>query len=102
MSRNEREKKRAYNHRILEVEKGSFTTLVLSTTGGMSPECTRFFKRVAELISVKRGEVYSDVMNYIRNVNSYVLIEINTDCGNNIPVSVISLNLIPSQQTYEA
>ena len=53
----EREKKRTYNERILQVEKGSFTPLIFSTTGGMGPECARFHKRVAELISSKRGEI---------------------------------------------
>jgi len=77
-TQNDRDKKRTYNHRILEVEKGSFTPLVFSTTGGMGPECTRFFKRIAELISVKRGEAYSDVMNYIR---TRIRTKIYTDSG---------------------
>ena len=62
----EQEKKRMYNHRIIDVEKGSFSPLVFSTTGGMGPECTRFHKRLAELISLKRGEAYGDTMNFIR------------------------------------
>ena len=65
----EREKKRAYNDRILQVEKGSFSPLTFSTTGGMGPECTRFHKRVAELIAAKRGEQYSDVLNNIRTTH---------------------------------
>ena len=64
--RHEREKKRMYNDRILQVEKGSFSPLIFSTTGGMGPESTRFHKRVAELISAKRGEQYNDVVNHIR------------------------------------
>ena len=59
----EREKKRMYNDRILQVEKGSFSPLIFSTTGGMGPESTRFHKRVAELISVKRGEQYCDTVS---------------------------------------
>ena len=62
----EREKKRVYNDRVLQVEKGSFSPLIFSTTGGMGPEATRYHKRVAELISSKRGEMYSDVVNHIR------------------------------------
>ena len=57
----EREKKRVYNDRVLQVEKGSFSPLIFSTTGGMGPEATRYHKRVAELIYSKRGEKYSDV-----------------------------------------
>ena len=32
----------------------------------MGPEATRYHKRVVELISSKRGEKYSDVVNHIR------------------------------------
>ena len=31
----EREKKRAYNERVLKMEKGSFTPTVMSTSGGV-------------------------------------------------------------------
>ena len=62
----EREKKRVYNDRVLQVEKGSFSPLIFSTTGGMGPEATKYHKRVAELISAKRGETYSDVVYHIR------------------------------------
>ena len=35
---NEKEKKRQYNSRVIEVEHGSFTPLVFSAYGGSSPE----------------------------------------------------------------
>ena len=57
----ETEKKRTYNHRIMHVEKGSFSPLVFSTTGGMGPEATRYHKRIAELISTW----WKSVVNYI-------------------------------------
>ena len=37
-SHHEEQKKRAYNARILEVDKGVFTPLVFSTSGGMGDE----------------------------------------------------------------
>ena len=43
-SKHEREKKREYNQRVLEVENSVFTPLVFSTSGGMSKECTVFYK----------------------------------------------------------
>ena len=43
----EREKKRAYEQRVREVEHSSFTPLVLSTTGGMGNEATILYKRLA-------------------------------------------------------
>ena len=110
-SQQEREKKRTYNDRILQVEKGSFSPLIFSTTGGMGPECTKYHKRIAELISNKRGESYSDVMNYLRTRIRFALlrstlIAVRGERGrrrrmNDMPVSDLSLNLVPEQNTYE-
>ena len=52
--KHESEKKRSYNSRVLEVEKGTFTPLVFSTTGGMGEEAAAFNKRLASLLSEKR------------------------------------------------
>ena len=38
----ENEKKRQCSRRVLEVEQGTFTPLVLTSTGGMADECKRF------------------------------------------------------------
>ncbi len=38
----------------------------ITTTGGMGKEATKFFKRLALLISEKRKENYSQVLNHIR------------------------------------
>ena len=65
-SSHEREKKRSYNHRVLQVEKGSFTPLVFSTTGGMAPEATKFYKHLAQKISQRKSQEYSDVIAFIR------------------------------------
>ena len=35
----EKDKKREYNRRIIEIEQGHFTPLILSTSGGIGPEC---------------------------------------------------------------
>ena len=53
--RNENEKKRAYNERIIHVEHGSFTPLVFSCFGGMSRECSTFYSHAAELLAEKRN-----------------------------------------------
>ena len=63
---NEKEKKAAYNQRIIQVEKASFTPLVFTTSGGMAPECTKFHKKIAQLISFKTKEEYPQVMNHLR------------------------------------
>ena len=109
--KHEQEKKRKYNDRIMNVDRGTFTPLVFTTTGGMGPECTKFFKRVAELIANKRGEDYPDVVNHIRtklrvSLLKSVLIAIRGERGKgrrkeHVPISDLSLNLVPEQQTYE-
>ena len=106
----EQEKEAAYNDRVLQIEKGTFTPLIFSTTGGMGPESIRYHKRVAELIAAKRGEQYSHVVNHIRtrirfSLLKSVLIAVrgvrgrsrNTDSQ----ISDLSLNLTPERQTYE-
>ena len=54
----ENEKKRSYSRRVLDIEHGSFTPLVFTSTCGMGPECLRFHSRLAELIADKNGEHY--------------------------------------------
>lgn len=44
---NEKEKKRAYNSRVINVEHGSFTPLVFTPYGGAGREAERFLKEVA-------------------------------------------------------
>ena len=62
----EREKKRVYNDRVIQVEHATFTPLVFSTSGGESPECKKYHQNLAILISRKRKENYADIVAYIR------------------------------------
>ena len=59
----EQEKKRQYATRVLEIEKGTFTPLAFTTTGGMGD---RYHRRLAELLAMKKGEDYPKTMNWIR------------------------------------
>merc|ERR1711874_189674 len=70
----ENEKKNMYNDRVINVEKATFTPLVFTTTGGMRPECAKMNKRIAELISEKKGEKYGQVMQYIRTRLRFALL----------------------------
>ena len=54
LNRNEKEKKRNYNERIMNVDNGSFTPLVFSIHGAIGRECKTFYSRLATLISDKR------------------------------------------------
>ena len=55
-----------YNSRIINVEKGSFTPLIYSTSGGWGTQAAAYHKRLAQLLSKKRNEEYADVMGYMR------------------------------------
>ncbi len=46
----------------MEVEHGTFTPLVFTTTGVMGHECSVFYKTLAQKLSKKRNERYEDVM----------------------------------------
>ncbi|PFX33382.1 hypothetical protein AWC38_SpisGene1723 [Stylophora pistillata] len=70
----ENDKKRLYSRRVLDVEHGSFTPLVFTTTGGMGMECIRYHCRLAELIAAKKGERYSQTISWIRAKTSFALL----------------------------
>ena len=105
----EREKKAAYNQRVIQVEKATFTPLIFSTTGGMGPETTKFHKLIAQRISEKRKESYPDVMKHIRTRLRFALlrgtlIAIRGDRGRRrrqfLPTSDISFNTIPGYEVH--
>ena len=62
----ELKKKRKYNTRIMEVEQGTFTPIVLTVKGVMGPEATRYHKILAEKLSTRSGERYDDVLRLMR------------------------------------
>ena len=78
--RHEDEKKRKYASRVLEVEQGTFTPLVFTTTGGMSDECQRYHSRLAELISAKKQENYTTTMSWIRTKVSFAILRTALVC----------------------
>ena len=108
----ENEKKRTYNDRILNVEKGSFSPLIFSTSGGMGPESTSYHKRIAQLFSKKKGEEYCHVMNFIRTNIRFALLRstlvaIRGERGRSKnwakpQIADLSLNIIPERAAYEA
>ena len=56
----------SHGERVREVKHGVFTPLVLYTTGGLGVEATTFYKRLADLISLKKQKQYSTVMCWLR------------------------------------
>ena len=69
----ERAKKSKYNHRVMNIEHGTFTPLIFTANGCMGPECSMFHKSIADKISEKTGEAYSDVISFIRCKLSFIL-----------------------------
>ena len=65
-SLHEKEKKRAYSERVLQIERGSFTPIVLSTFGGSGKEANRHHQRIACLIATKKKESLAEVVSHIR------------------------------------
>ena len=98
----ENEKKRAYNERVLQIEKGSFTPIVVSTFGGMGKEADRHHKRIATLIALKKKENYADVINFIRTRLRFSLLKSILTAVRGVrgktrpaaPLDTISFNLI--------
>ena len=76
----EEEKKRSYNQRIIEVEHGTFTPLVIGTNGGMGQECHRFIKQLASLLSRKRTEKYASTITWIRTKLSFEVLRSTVLC----------------------
>ena len=98
-------------NRVLQSEKGTFVPLVFTTTGGMAPEAKRFIRRLAELVSAKTRERYSQVMCNIRtrismDIMRSVLVAVRGVRGKAMtartaPLSCVSFNLIPDMNSYE-
>ena len=103
---NEKEKKRNYNQRILEVEHGSFTPIVFTAMGGMGRETKSFYKRLSELLSDKRNEQFSITTSWVRRKVIFALLRSVILClrGSRIPwskdhlTSSISNNLNDCEQ----
>ena len=64
--KNEQEKKRAYDESVREVEHGSFSPLVFSTSGGMGPIATVVYRRLASMMAEKCDETFSQTLFWLR------------------------------------
>ena len=76
LDRAEKEKKRAYNSRVMEVEHGTFTPIVFGTNGAMGEECAK-----------KNGKRYSTVMQWLRTRLSFSILRSALLClkGTRVP-----------------
>ena len=60
---------------MIQMEKGAFTPIVMSTSGGVGNEADRHHKQIASLIAEKKRESYADVPNYIRTRLRFCLLK---------------------------
>ena len=96
--RNEKEKKRHYNERVLEVEHGSFTPLVFSSNGGMGRECSIFYKRLSEMFADKKKQPIHETTSLIRTKLSFSLLRSTIRCirgSRSRKPTIENLELIP-------
>ena len=61
----ENEQKRKYKSRVTQIEQGTFTPLVFTTTGGMADEFQGYHSRLAELLSAKKRESYATTISWV-------------------------------------
>ena len=80
LRRHELEKKRCYNRRIMEVEHGTFTPLVFTTSGVMAHECSIYHKNLAQKLSVKKNERYEEIVRYLRVKLSFLALKSTLLC----------------------
>ena len=78
--RNEKEKKRLYNQRVIEMEHGSFSPLVFTPYGGASRETELVIKTLSAKVACKRNLEYSTVTNWIRSKISFILLKLAILC----------------------
>ena len=73
----EREEKRLYSRRVLDIEHGTFRPLVFTTTDGMGRECLRYHSRLAEMIAIKKTEQHANTMSWIRSKILFCIIKMS-------------------------
>ena len=78
--KHEGEKRRAYEERVREVERGSFTPLVFSSSGGMGKAAMVVYRRLADLLSNKWNSSYSLTMGWLRCSFSFSLLRSSLMC----------------------
>ena len=79
-NQNERGKKTAYNQRVIDIEHGSFSPIVLSAYGGCGRETERVVSKLIEKLAEKKDVPRSTMANYIRTKLSFELVKSQVMC----------------------
>ena len=106
----EKARRSAYEERVLQAEKGSFVSLIYTTSGGMGPSCKILLKRLVEKLSFLKKERTGIVMNHLRTRVRFAILrstlialrgnrgKINSDY---ISLEDVSLDILPNTRNYE-
>ncbi len=62
----EDKKMKKYNHRVIQIEKGTFAPLCFSTTGGMGPQTIMFFKKLTKQMTRTNGNTMASIRRSLR------------------------------------
>ena len=89
-------KKRAYNEQVKEIEHGSFPPIVMSATGDMAREWSKFYSRLSEMIAEKRDQLYPVIGSWIRRKMSFSFIRSIDMCIQRIRSMTSSNDLLTS------
>ena len=76
----EPDKRRYYEDRVRNVERGTFIPLVYSATGGAGPAATTFLKLLADKVAEKRNSSYSQTVGWLRCRLSFALLRASLLC----------------------
>ena len=81
LKEHESAKKRQYGARVIRIQRGSFTPIVLSTNGISGPETTIFLKSLAALLAERNRDLpYSLIMSQLRSRISFCLLRWCVTC----------------------
>ena len=76
----ENEQKKSYNQRVMDVEIGTFTSLVVGKNERMGADCQNFLRALAEKISLQRNESYANVISWLRTQHSFAILRTTHKC----------------------
>ena len=76
----ERQKRSDYEERIREVDEGSFTSLVFSSSGGAGPAATTMLKRLANIYANKMTISYNEAISWLRCRLAFALLRSSVLC----------------------
>ena len=77
---NETQKKNDYNQRVIDIEHGSFTPIVMTAYGGFSRETEKFMSHLIVKIAEKKDVPLSCIANYVRTKVSFNLVKSQVLC----------------------